>query len=219
MKNELLKIFISGGYVMFPLLICSLLSMTIIIERLISLREKRIIKQQEIDKLNNLIENGFYDKALELCIANPNPLTNIIRVIIENKELPQESLRQIISDSAKLELPYIEKYLTALSTLASVSPLLGLLGTVTGMMKVFRVITTIGLGEPAALSGGIAEALITTVFGLAIAIPSLVMHNYFQNKAEVIIGRIEGVALNIVRKITLASVINKMPNLKQKISN
>ncbi len=216
MKNELLKIFISGGYVMFPLLLCSLLSMTIIIERLISLREKKIIKQQEIDKLNSLLENEFYDKALEQCIANPNPLNNIIRVILENKELPSENLRQIISDSAKLELPNIERFLTALSTVASVSPLLGLLGTVTGMMKVFRVITTIGLGEPAALSGGIAEALITTVFGLAIAIPSLVMHNYFQHKAEVIIGKIEAIALHIMRKLSFLAYSN---NLKQKVSN
>ena len=198
MKNELLKIFISGGYVMFPLLICSLLSMTIIIERLISLREKRIIKQQEIDKLNNLIENGFYDKALELCIANPNPLTNIIRVIIENKELPQESLRQIISDSAKLELPYIEKYLTALSTLASVSPLLGLLGTVTGMMKVFRVITTIGLGEPAALSGGIAEALITTAAGLFVAVPAVWLYNYFTTKVDRIQNELTNVSSDLL---------------------
>lgn len=219
MKNELLKIFISGGYVMFPLLLCSLISMTIIIERLISLREKKIIKQQELTTLNALLENEFYDKALEQCIANPNPLTHIIRVIIENKDLPPENLRQIISDSAKLELPNIERFLTALSTVASVSPLLGLLGTVTGMMKVFRVITTIGLGEPAALSGGIAEALITTVFGLAIAIPSLVMHNYFQHKAEVIIGKIEGIALNLLRKLSYASYLNKMPNLNQKVSN
>src|SRR4030042_2089504 len=202
MKSELLQVFISGGYVMFPLLLCSLLSMTIILERLINFREKRIIKPAELEKLSNLIDNKFHEKAHELCIANPNPLTNIVRVIIENKDLPSEAVRQAVADTAKLSLPDIEKYLTALSTVASISPLLGLLGTVTGMMKVFHVITTIGLGEPAALSGGIAEALITTVFGLAIAIPSLVMHNYFQHKAEVLIGKVEGVALSFMRRLS-----------------
>lgn len=185
---------------MFPLLICSLISMTIIIERLINLREKKIIKPGEINKLYELIEKGFYDKAQELCIASPGPLNNIMKVILENRTLLPENVRQLVSDTAQFELPAIEKFLAALSTMASASPLLGLLGTVTGMMKVFHVITTIGLGEPAALSGGIAEALITTVFGLAIAIPSLIMHNLFQRKAEVIIGKIEALSLQLMRK-------------------
>lgn len=202
MKNELIQVFISGGYVMFPLLICSIISLSIIIERLYNLREKKIIKREEINKINELLDKGFYNKALEICISNPNPVNNIIRAILENKETSNEGLRQIIADAAKLELPKIEKYLSMLSTIASVSPLLGLLGTVTGMMKVFHVITSIGLGEPAALSGGIAEALITTVFGLAIAIPSLIMHNFFQHKAELIIGNIESLALSFMKKAT-----------------
>jgi biopolymer transport protein ExbB len=204
MTNELLKVFFSGGYVMFPLLICSLISVTIIIERLINLREPRIIRTEEIKKINELIEKRYYDKALELCIANPNPVNNIVKVIIENRGMSADALRQSVMDSAQLELSSIEKYLAALSTMVSASPLLGLLGTVTGMMKVFHVVTTIGLGEPSALAGGIAEALITTVYGLSIAIPSLIMHNLFQRKAEIIIGKIEAFSLGMIRKVTPA---------------
>jgi len=217
MKNELIQVFISGGYVMFPLLICSIISLTIIIERLYNLREKKIIKNDELSRVNELLDKGFYNKALEVCISNPNPLNEILKAILENREASIETLRQTIADAAKLIFPRIEKYLSVLATIASVSPLLGLLGTVTGMMKVFHVITSIGLGEPAALSGGIAEALITTVFGLAIAIPSLIMHNYFQHKAELIVGNIESIALTFMKKIS-----NKRENLsftERKISD
>lgn len=217
MKNELIQVFISGGYVMFPLLICSIISLTIIIERLYNLREKKIIKNDELGRVNELLEKGFYNKALEICISNPSPVNEILKAILENKDASVESLRQTITDAAKLIFPKIEKYLSVLATIASVSPLLGLLGTVTGMMKVFHVITSIGLGEPAALSGGIAEALITTVFGLAIAIPSLIMYNYFQHKAELIVGNIESIALAFMKKIS-----NKQENLsfpERKISD
>ncbi len=208
MKNELIQVFISGGYVMFPLLICSIISLTIIIERLYNLREKKIIKNDELSRVNELLEKGFYNKALEICISNPSPVNEILKAILENRDASVESLRQTITDAAKLIFPKIEKYLSVLATIASVPPLLGLLGTVTGMMKVFHVITSIGLGEPAALSGGIAEALITTVFGLAIAIPSLIMYNYFQHKAELIVGNIESIALAFMKKIS-----NKQENL------
>ncbi len=198
---SLIEFLKSGGPVMYPLIFASLLSLTIIIHKLLSLREKKIINKGELETITTLIESGVLDKAEDISGRNPGIFNNIINAALQNRHLKREEIKEAISDAARNEIPRVEKYLGILGTIAGVSPLLGLLGTVTGMIKVFRIISVTGVGQAGALSGGIAEALITTATGLTIAIPTLVMYNFFIDKAANIIRGIEKHSLHLMNII------------------
>jgi len=198
---SLIEFLKSGGPVMIPLGLCSLLSLTIIVYKLIGLRRSRIVNRSDIDTITTLIDSGVLDKAEDFCRKNPGILGNIVRAALENRHLRREEIKESIADAGRQEVPKVEKYLGILGTIAGVSPLLGLLGTVTGMIKVFRIISVTGVGQAGALSGGIAEALITTATGLSIAIPTLVMYNYFVDKAANIIREIEKHSLRLMNII------------------
>jgi biopolymer transport protein ExbB len=174
-----------------PLAICSLLALTIIVEKIINLRKSKIIRDEEIQTIGDLMERGMLDKVYDICLARPGVFNNLVRAALDNKEQSREEIKEAILDAGRQEIPKLERYLGILGTIASISPLLGLLGTVTGMIKVFRAISIYGVGSGASLSMGIAEALITTVIGLSIAIPSLFMYNYFTERAEQLILELE----------------------------
>ncbi len=197
----IIEIIQKGGVVMTPLLLCSIASLAIIIERLVNLRISKVLKQSNIESVSVLIEGGMIPKALDICRNSPGIFNNIIRAGLEHYHLGREEVKEAIADAGRHEAPKLQRYLTSLGTIVGISPLLGLLGTVTGMIKVFKVISEVGAGQAGALSAGIAEALITTVTGLSIAIPSLVMYNYFQKKSEEIVIDLEGHSLEILRKL------------------
>lgn len=187
--------------VMWALLLCSIAALSIIIERLVNLRLSRVLKGSKIESISALIEGGMIQKALDVCKKSPGIFNNIIKAGLEHYRLGREEVKEAVADEGRHEVPKLQKFLTTLGTIVGISPLLGLLGTVTGMIKVFNVISEIGTGQAGALSSGIAEALITTVAGLSVAIPSLVMYNYFQKKSEEIVIDLEGHSLEIIRKL------------------
>lgn len=190
-----------GGLVMYPLLICSLIALAIIIERLVNLRISRVLNKSNIESVSIMVEGGMIQKALEACKKKPGLFNNIVKAGLLHQHLGREEVKEAIADAGRHETPKLQRYLTTLGTIVGISPLLGLLGTVVGMIKVFKVISEVGTGQAGALSEGIAVALITTVTGLSIAIPSLVMYNYFQKKAEEIVIDLEGHSLEIIRKL------------------
>lgn len=191
----------AGGPVMVPLLGCSVLALAIIVERLINLRESKTLPVEEVDHLRTLVEGGLLDQASEYCGKKPGPLNNIILVALENRSEGQEAIRQVVSDQGRQEVPRLERYLGVLGTIVSVSPLLGLLGTVTGMIQVFQVVASQGAGQATALASGISEALITTATGLTIAIPALAFYNYFTGKAAALVLEMERLALQFIKTI------------------
>jgi len=191
----------SGGPLMIPLGICSVLSLSIIIERLINLRESRVIKQKEIMETFLLIQKEDFEKARLSLTRSKTYFSEIIKAVLDNPHLKGVELRELVIDTGRQITRKLESYLEILSTIASISPLLGLLGTVTGMIKVFSVIKTMGVGQAEALSGGIAEALITTATGLTIAIPTLVMYNYFMKVVDGSTGEMEKHASQLIRLI------------------
>jgi biopolymer transport protein ExbB len=211
----ILEIIDRGGVVMYPLLVCSLIALAIIIERLVNLRVSKVLKQSNIEPVTIMVEGGMIQKALEACKKNPNIFNNIIRAGLEHKDLGREEVKEAIADAGRHETPKLQRYLTTLGTIVGISPLLGLLGTVVGMIKVFKVISEVGTGQAGALSAGIAEALITTVTGLSIAIPSLVMYNYFQKKSEEIVIDMEGHSLKIIRKLFDEKILMRGSSLSE----
>ena len=194
--------FKSGGIMMYPLLLCSILALAIIIDRFICLRRKKIL----IPEIVNLVEHFFskqdVDLARNICAKYKGPLSNLIRLTLENSALEHNEIRELLEDQGRQEIRELERGLSLLETIAVVSPLFGFLGTVLGMEKVFNVIKALGVGQAAALSGGIAEALITTIAGLFIGVPALIFYNYFNGKAENYVLDIEKHSNSLLQKLS-----------------
>jgi biopolymer transport protein ExbB len=184
---------------MWPLALCSLLSLAIIVERLINLRVGRILNPALVERVTGLVEGGRIDRAVEACRAKPGIYSNIVRSGLETHHRGEAASKEEIQNAGRHETAHLHRYLGTLGTIAAVSPLLGLLGTVTGMINVFKTIAESGAGQAAQLSGGISQALITTAVGLLIAIPTLVAHNFFSGKAEMIVADLERESLRVLR--------------------
>ncbi len=167
---------------MYPLLFCSLVSLTIIIERATFwLREKRRKDQRLLDDFMFLIEKGDLDEAHRLVEGCHDSTIRVLVCGIVHREF---SLKDALSMSADEEIARMRRYLPTLDTMITLSPLLGILGTVTGIIYSFNMMGTAGLENPAIITAGIAQALLTTAFGLAIAIFSLIPYNYFMSSIE-----------------------------------
>lgn len=193
----MLELFMRGGYLMIPLAICSILALAIIIEKFIVTRLTENRSERFADKIKDII-NGSTDnkveKVLALCEMSSSPLARILKVGIEKRDRGRDELKEAIQDAGSIEIPTLERHLKILGTIVTVAPLIGLLGTVVGMIKAFNVIAIQGVGQPGALAGGIAEALLTTAVGLTIAIPSLVFYNYFMHRTDKLVRKFESVS-------------------------
>jgi len=184
---------------MWPLAICSLLTVAILIERGINLRVSRILDPVIVERIIGLAEGGRLDRALKVCSENPGIYTNIVLSGLESAEKGETVAREAVEGAGRHETARLNRYLGALGTVAAIAPLLGLLGTVLGMIDVFNTIAQVGVGQAAQLSDGISQALISTATGLCVAIPALVGHNFFQEKAEAIVTDLERESLRVLR--------------------
>lgn len=193
--------FQKGGIVMIPLMLCSIISVAILIEKIITLRRKKVIIPEIISVIENIKSPVDIELALSICEKNTGVFSNIVQIGLKNRNLPKDEMREMFVDQGRQEVRTLERGLGILETIAAIAPLLGLLGTVTGMIEVFDVITTQGVGQAKALAGGISEALITTVVGLFIGIPTLVFYNYFTIKAENLILDIENYSNKLEKKL------------------
>ena len=187
-----------GGLLMIPLLLCSVLAVAIICERLILLRRNRIIKIEILKEIEIAIKKQDLKSALQWVDETQAPMLKIAKVALLNADRSKEDLKNYVEEAGRMQISSVERFLTILHTIAVVSPLLGLLGTVTGMIKVFDTIVEYGTGNASVLAGGISEALLTTAAGLSIAIPTLVFFNYFSKKSESIITEMEHHSVTLI---------------------
>ena len=188
---------------MWPLLACSLAAFAIIIDRTVNMRHNRFMPPVVTTRIETLVESGAIGRAMTACRETPGVFPNIILAALDSYRFGREVTRESIEAAGRREIPRVSRYLAALNTIAAVAPLLGLLGTVLGMIRVFKVVAATGLGQASSLSGGISMALITTAFGLMVAIPSLVMYNVFSKRAEGIILDIESRVLSLLNRLFL----------------
>ncbi len=188
-----------GGPIMWPILLCSVVAFTIVIERLIRLRQEEIDTKTFMEQISKSIKRNKIMEALDLCDKTGGPIANILKAGILKHDRPRNEVREAIEDASIHELPRLERNLPVLATVAHVAPLLGLLGTVTGLVSAFQVIESKASGmnpvNPGDLAGGIWEALLTTVFGLCVAIPTYVAYNYM-------VSRVDGFVLDMERSAT-----------------
>ena len=186
---------------MWPILLCSVIALAIIGERFWFLQKKRIIPEKLISQVWHWHKADALTDENILSIKNSSPLGRILAVGLINRNHEREIMKKSIEDSGRHVIPELERYLNSLGTIASISPLLGLLGTVIGMIKVFTAITVHGVGNPTVLAGGISEALITTATGLSVAIPSLMFYRYFRGRIDEYVLTMEQEALKLVEII------------------
>jgi biopolymer transport protein ExbB len=182
-----------GGVILILIIVLSIIAAAIIIERLIFFRKIRSDEGTLINRLKMTVAKGHYEEALSICESNPSPITNLSRVGIENRRHSEEVIKSMITDAANMEIPRMERSLSFLGTIAHITPLLGLLGTVTGNIQAFGVLGDFGAvgGNPAVLASGIAEALITTAAGIIVSIPAIVFYNYLVSKVNHMIIALE----------------------------
>lgn len=197
----MLELFNQGGILMYPLAVCSILALAIILERMVNLRRVKIIRPEIINVIDNIKGSEDLGLAYSICEKNPGPFSQIVLTALEMKDLPKEEIKEAIADSGRQQTRQLERGLTILETIAAISPLLGILGTVLGMIQVFRDITQFGIGQATALASGIQVALITTAAGLIISIPAIVAYNYYANRVDGYVLELEYWASVLMNKL------------------
>jgi biopolymer transport protein ExbB len=202
-----LEIVTAGGWLMLPILLCSVVALGICIERLITLNKDKISPPHLLARVWTQLKNNEIDAPGLRSLRMASPLGQIVAAGLGNAHLGRDVMKESIEEAAGHVVHELERYLNTLGTIAAVTPLLGLLGTVMGMIKVFTEIMAQGTGNASVLAGGISEALITTATGLSVAIPALIMHRYFT-------GRIDGIVVGLEQEtIKLVDALhNDSPN-------
>ena len=190
-----------SGPVFYPLALCSLIGVAVTIERLIALRRSRILPRQIVDVVESIQPGKDISLAVEVCRRNPGVLSDVMRAGLENVDQGWEIMRDAVIDAGRQETPAISRNLFWLQTVAQAAPLLGLLGTVFGMIQMFSSVSLSGLGDPQVLSSGISVAMLTTAEGLCIGIPTLVAYNYLSSRSEILIADIEACASRLVARL------------------
>ena len=197
----MLEIIEAGGWVMLPIIACSIIATAIVLERSWALRRRRIMPDGLVSHIWQLHRTGKLTEQRIQEIRDGSPLGRILAAGIVNRLHSRELMKDAIADTGRQVVAGLERYLNTLGTIASVSPFLGLLGTVLGIIDVFGVISGGGVGNPTLLAGGIAKALITTAAGLIVAIPALMAHRFFNSKVNKLAIAMEEQALRLVEVI------------------
>jgi biopolymer transport protein ExbB len=191
-----------GGPLMYLIILCSIVAMAVVIERLYHLHRAKIDIGRFMEGISNVLKRNRIMEAIDLCDKTPGPIAYIIKAGILKHDRSRQEIKEAIEDAGVYEVPRLEKNLGALATIAHISPLLGLLGTVTGMVRAFQVIqekaTAFHPVSPGSLAGGIWEALITTVAGLIVAIPTFVAYNYLVSRVKGFIIEMERASTDLV---------------------
>jgi biopolymer transport protein ExbB len=181
----------AGGPFMWPILLCSVIAVAIIAERLWTLQERRVMPPELTRRVWQLVENGQVNEKVIAALQDNSPLGKILATGLSNRHRPREVMMERLEDAGRHVVHELERFLNTLGTIAAVSPLLGLLGTVTGIIKAFNALSAGGIGDPRALSGGISEALITTAAGLCVAIPALIAFRYLRGRVDAHVVQME----------------------------
>lgn len=191
-----------GGPLMYLIILCSIVALAVVIERLYHLNRAKIDIDKFMESISNILKRNRIMEAIDLCEKSPGPIAHIIKAGILKHDRSRQEIKEAIEDAGIYEVPRLERNLGALATIAHISPLLGLLGTVTGMVRAFQIIqekaTSLHPVSPGNLAGGIWEALITTAAGLIVAIPTFVAYNYLVSRVKNFIVEMERTSTELI---------------------
>jgi biopolymer transport protein ExbB len=201
--GRMMNIIEEGGVLMYPIIVCSVVALAITFERFWTLRRATIDTREFMDAMRTVLRQNRIQEAVAICDETDAPVARIMKAGVLKHNRSKEDIREAIEDAGHLEIPRLERYMSALATCANIAPLLGLLGTVQGMIKCFATIQhKQGQVVPSDLAEGIGNALITTAAGLTVAIPALVVYNYFVTRVENMILEMEISSSELVELLT-----------------
>jgi biopolymer transport protein ExbB len=192
---ELIK---AGGWVMWPIILCSVAALAIIGERLWSLQRKYVCPPGLLPQVQQWLERGELDTARIALVSASSPMGQVVAAGLLNRHHSREIIKESLEDAGRHVSPELERYLRTLGTIANIAPFLGLLGTVLGMIEMFSGIGSRGIGDPSIVAAGISQALIATASGLAVAIPSIMFYRFFRGKVNELLLEMEQQALKLV---------------------
>ena len=198
----MLEIVQAGGWMMIPIIASSVIAVGIVLERLWTLQRKRVLPKDMTTQVWEWVKHNQLDASHIQMLHASSPLGQVLAAGLANRHAPREVLKEAIEDSGRHAAHDLERYLSPLGTIAAISPLLGLLGTVSGMITAFTAITAQGVGNPTVLAGGISEALVTTAAGLVVAIPSLIAYRYLRGRVDSLVIQIEKEAIRFIEVLT-----------------
>jgi Biopolymer transport proteins len=191
----------AGGIMMGPIILASIVTAAIFLERLWTLQTKRVLPAELTEKVWLWVEQGQIQDKHIAALQQNSPLGKILAAGLANRNRDRGVIREAIEDTGRHVVHELDRFIGTLGTIASLSPLMGLLGTVFGMIRTFNAITTAGIGNPASLAGGIAEALITTAAGLTVAIPALLAYKYLRGRVQTLVVQMEKEAIKLVEAL------------------
>ncbi|MFC1750385.1 MotA/TolQ/ExbB proton channel family protein [Pseudomonadota bacterium] len=194
----MLEIVQSGGWLMAPIILCSVVALAIIGERFWALQRSKICPKHLLAQIWSWIKSDELDNTRIKQLQAGSALGRVLGAGLINRHHDRTVMKEAIEETGRQVLVELERFLNTLGTIAQITPLLGLLGTVVGMIKVFTALNIEGVGNATALAGGISEALLTTAAGLAVAIPSLMAYRYFQRKVDELVISMEQESIKLV---------------------
>jgi biopolymer transport protein ExbB len=197
----MLEIVQAGGLLMFPIVACSVVAVAIFLERLWTLQEKRVLPASVANQVWDWVQNNQIDAQQIQQVHQSSALGQVLAAGLAYRHASREVLKEAVEDAGRHAVHDLERYLNPLGTIAAISPLLGLLGTVSGMIRSFTAITTEGVGNPTVLAGGISEALITTAAGLVVAIPALIAYRYLRGRVDGLVVKIEKESIRFIEAL------------------
>jgi len=199
----------AGGPLMWPIILCSTVAVAIILERLWTLQDRRVLPPELTKKVWQLVDAGQINDKVIAALERNSPLGRVLAAGLANRHRPREIIMERLEDTGRHVVYELERFLNTLGTIAVISPLLGLLGTVTGIIRSFNAIQAGGVGDPRALSGGIAESLIATAAGMCVAIPSLFAYRYLRGRVDRIVIEMEKDAIRLADAVEAAAARDK----------
>src|SRR5688572_13281654 len=191
----------SGGPIMVPIILASIIAAAIFLERLWTLQQRRVLPAELTDKVWKWVEQRQIQDKHIVALQQNSPLGKILAAGLSNRHRDRGIIKEAIEDTGRHVVHELERFISTLGTIASISPLLGLLGTVLGMIRTFNTLNAGGVGDPSALAGGIAEALITTAAGLTVAIPALLGYKFLRGRVANLVVDMEKEAIKLVQSI------------------
>lgn len=202
--GRVLDVFLRGGILMWPILLCSIIALAFVIERLIGLRVSANFPRELFSRVRDLVRQGLTNEAIDLCKNNDTAFARLMHSCLVRAEAGGHEMEAALEETGGRVLYDLRRNVRPLGVIADIAPLLGLMGTVTGMIRCFDVVARAGaLGRAELLAEGIAEALLTTLFGLAVAIPSLVFYYYFRGKADSLVRLMEDACIEILVELRM----------------
>jgi biopolymer transport protein ExbB len=193
---------VKGGPVMVPILGGSILALAIFFERLWALRRERVVPDTFLARIDELVAKGDHPAALRACRDADNPMAHVLAAALAEPTRPRAEMREAVEEVGKVQGAGLERWVEAVGTIAAIEPLMGLLGTVFGMISVFQKVEELGLGDPSGFAAGIWQALITTAAGLTIGIPALIGYRYLLARVERLLLEMEERTFAVVEALT-----------------